>query len=262
MFTSPSAICFSIFGIDIYYYGIIMACAVLLGVFFSNFVRNKFYPEIKENDFFDIAFVSVIAGFVGARLYYCLFSFQYYSNHILEIFDFRQGGLSIHGGILFGLIFGIIFVHKKKLSILKLADIFAYGIVLAQVIGRWGNFFNSEAFGKPTDIFCKLYIPITHRPLEYINYEYFHPTFLYESVLNFIIFLLLFFVLRKAFKKFDGFIFCSYLILYSIVRIFVEHLRIDSILYVGILPLPIVVSLIIILFSTIMMILIYKNVYK
>lgn len=262
MFTSPSAICFSIFGIDIYYYGIIMACAVLIGVFFSNFVRNKFYPEIKENDFFDMAFVSVIAGFVGARLYYCLFSFQYYSKHILEIFDFRQGGLSIHGGILFGLIFGILFAYKKKLSILKLADIFAYGLVLAQVIGRWGNFFNSEAFGKPTDIFCKLYIPITHRPLEYINYEYFHPTFLYESVLNLIVFLLLFFVLRKTFKKFDGFIFCSYLILYSIVRIFVEHLRIDSILYFGIFPLPIVVSLIIILFSIVMMIIIYKKVYK
>ena len=96
MFTSPAEICCSIFGLDIYYYGIIMAIAVLSGIFFSNFVRNKFYSEISENVFFDLAFVSIISGFIGARLYYCLFSFSYYSKHVLEIFDFRQGGLSIH----------------------------------------------------------------------------------------------------------------------------------------------------------------------
>lgn len=239
-----------------------MAIAVLSGIFFSNFVRRKFYSEIKENNFFDLAFVSIISGFIGARLYYCLFSFSYYSKHVLEIFDFRQGGLSIHGGILFGLVFGILFAKVKKLPILKFVDIFAYGVILAQAIGRWGNFFNSEAFGKPTEIFCKLYIPINHRPLEYINYEYFHPTFLYESVLNLLIFLILFFVLRKVFKKFDGFIFCSYLILYSIARILVENLRIDSILYVGILPLPIVVSILIIIFSFVIMFFIYKNHFK
>lgn len=259
MFASPSEICFSIFGLDIYYYGILMACAVLVGVSFSNFVRRKYYSEILESDFFDIALVSIIAGFLGARLYYCLFSYTYYSKHFLEIFDFRQGGLSIHGGVLFGLIFGILFAKRKNVSVLKMADIFAYGIILAQAIGRWGNFFNSEAFGKPTDIFCKLYIPINHRPLEYVNYEYFHPTFLYESILNVLIFLILFFVLRKVLKNFDGFIFCSYLILYSIARILVEHLRIDSILSVYSIPLPIVVSVIIIIFSFIMMICIYKN---
>ena len=201
MFKSPSEICFSIFGIDIYYYGVVMAIAVLTGVFFSNYVRKKCYPEISENDFFDVLFYSVISAFIGARLYYCLFSFSYYSNHLSEIFDFRQGGLSIHGGLLFGFLVGITVAKFKKLPILKFLDLSVLGIILAQAIGRWGNFFNSEAFGRPTEIFCKLYIPISYRPLEYINYEYFHPTFLYESILDVIVFLILFFVIKKFAKN-------------------------------------------------------------
>ena len=128
MFKSPSEICFSIFGIDIYYYGVVMAIAVLTGVFFSNYVRKKCYPEISENDFFDVLFYSVISAFIGARLYYCLFSFSYYSNHLSEIFDFRQGGLSIHGGLLFGFLVGITVAKFKKLPILKFLDLSVLGI--------------------------------------------------------------------------------------------------------------------------------------
>ncbi len=261
MFKSPSEICFSIFGIDIYYYGIVMAIAVLTGVFFSNYVRKKCYPEISENDFFDVLFYSVISAFVGARLYYCLFSFSYYSNHISEIFDFRQGGLSIHGGLLFGFLVGITVAKFKKLPVLKFLDLSVLGIILAQAIGRWGNFFNSEAFGRPTEIFCKLFIPISHRPLEYINYEYFHPTFLYESILDIVVFLILFFVIRKLAKNIDGLLFCEYLILYSLVRILVEYFRIDTILYLGKIPLPSVVSILIIVFASIFLLFIYRR-YK
>ena len=261
MFKSPSEICFSIFGIDIYYYGIVMAIAVLTGVFFSNYVRKKCYPEISENDFFDVLFYSVISAFIGARLYYCLFSFSYYSNHLSEIFDFRQGGLSIHGGLLFGFLVGITVAKFKKLPILKFLDLSVLGIILAQAIGRWGNFFNSEAFGRPTEIFCKLYIPISHRPLEYINYEYFHPTFLYESILDVIVFLILFFVIKKFAKNIVGVMFCEYLILYSFVRILVEHFRIDSILYLGKMPLPSVVSILIIVVASIFLFFIYRR-YK
>ena len=261
MFKSPSEICFSIFGIDIYYYGVVMAIAVLTGVFFSNYVRKKCYPEISENDFFDVLFYSVISAFIGARLYYCLFSFSYYSNHLSEIFDFRQGGLSIHGGLLFGFLVGIAVAKFKKLPILKFLDLSVLGIILAQAIGRWGNFFNSEAFGRPTEIFCKLYIPISHRPLEYINYEYFHPTFLYESILDVIVFLILFFVIKKFAKNIVGVMFCAYLILYSFVRILVEHFRIDSILYLGKIPLPSVVSILIIVVASIFLFFIYRR-YK
>ena len=261
MFKSPSEICFSIFGIDIYYYGIVMAIAVLTGVFFSNYVRKKCYPEISENDFFDVLFFSVISAFIGARLYYCLFSFSYYSNHLSAIFDFRQGGLSIHGGLLFGFLVGITVAKFKKLPILKFLDLSVLGIILAQAIGRWGNFFNSEAFGRPTEIFCKLYIPISHRPLEYVNYEYFHPTFLYESILDVVVFLILFFVIKKLLKNIDGVMFCVYLILYSFVRILVEHFRIDSILYFGKIPLPSVVSILIIVVASIFLFFIYRR-YK
>lgn len=257
MFKSPSEIFVSIFNIDIYYYGLIMSIALLCGIFTANFIRKKYYKNISENDFFDIAFFIVIFGFIGARLYYCLFSYEYYSNHISEILNFRQGGLSIHGGIIFGLLAGLISTKIKKISFLKLSDIFSYGLILAQAIGRWGNFFNSEAFGKPTDIFCKLYIPPTHRPLEYINFEYFHPTFLYESILDILIFLILIILLKK--KKFpDGIVFGIYLSLYSIARILVESLRIDSVLYIYSIPLPIIISAILLFTSIIYICTLYK----
>lgn len=251
MFVSPGEICFSIFGIDIYYYGIIMGIAVLFGVCFANFVRKKYYADISENDFYNTVLIVLIFGFIGARLYYCIFNSSYYSHHLLDILNFREGGLSIHGGLIFGFISAVIFTLIKKLPLLKLADLFSYGLILAQSIGRWGNFFNSEAFGKPTNIFCKLFIPIENRPPQYIDYSYFHPTFLYESLLDFLIFIILVFVIRKLVKNYSGFVFLSYLILYSLARILVETIRIDSIFTVFGLPLPIFVSLIIILFAII-----------
>src|SRR5574344_1549892 len=144
--------------------------------------------------------------------------------------------MSIQGGILGGLIFGVFYAKQHNLPILKLCDVFSYGLCLGQAIGRWGNFFNSEAFGLPTNCFCKLFIPISHRPIDFLQYSYFHPTFLYESICDFLIFLILFFCVRKLVllkfmnKNSDGMIFFSYLILYSLVRIFIETLRIDSVL--------------------------------
>ncbi len=262
MFVSPGEVCFSVFGIDIYYYGIIMGIAVFVGVLFSDFVRKKYYSYISENNFYNSVLVIIIFGFLGARLYYCLFNFSYYSNHFFEILDFRQGGLSIHGGLIFGFLSGAVFAIVKKIPLLKLADLFSYGLVLAQAIGRWGNFFNSEAFGKPTDIFCKLYIPVSDRPLDYMNYEFFHPTFLYESILCIIIFILLFFVVRKMVKGYDGFVFCSYLIMYSIVRIIVENIRIDSIFFILGLPLPIFVSLCILILSVVCVVFLCMKYFK
>lgn len=259
MFVSPGEIFISIGPLKIFYYGLFMAFAILAGMLTSNIIRAKFYPEISEDDFFNLSFILIIFGVIGARLYYCLLTLPYYLENPTEIFFIRQGGMAIHGALLGGFLGGLIYLRLKKLPILKLCDLFAYGLILGQAIGRWGNFFNSEAFGKPTEIFCKLFIPISHRPLQYINCEYFHPTFLYESLLNILIFLILFFVIRKLVKGFSGIVFASYLILYSIARIVVENLRLDSVLQIAGISFPIIMSIIIIGVAIVMTAIILKK---
>lgn len=249
MFASPGDIAFSIGSVSIYYYGIIMAIALTVGVLTAAFVAKIFYPELKPDVIFNIAPIVIISALLGARIYYCLLNLSYYSHNLLEIFNVRQGGLSIHGAILGGLIGGIIYAKKHKLPILKLCDIFSYGLILGQSIGRWGNFFNSEAFGRPTESFLKLYIPIYKRPLEYMQHSYFHPTFLYESILDLLIFLILFFIVRRLTKNKDGIVFFTYMILYSIARILIEQIRIDSVLNVFGIPIAQIVSAVIILIS-------------
>lgn len=258
MLASPGEVAFKLGSVSIYYYGIIMAVAILAGVLFAKFIVKKFYPELNSDIVYEISPFILIGAIVGARIYYCLLNLQYYSNNFSEIFDIRQGGISIHGAIFGGLLLGIIYSQKHKLPVLKLCDIFSYGLVLGQAIGRWGNFFNSEAFGLPCNNFLKLYIPIFKRPLEYMQYDYFHPTFLYESILDICIFLILFFVIRKLSKNKDGVIFFSYLILYSIVRILIEQIRVDSILNIYGVPIAQIVSILMIFISIFALIYIYK----
>lgn len=243
MFVSPGDIIFSIGGFSFYYYGIIMALSLLLGVMVANNITKKLYPELNSEIIYDIAPYIIMFGIIGARLYYCHLSRDYYLAHPNEIIQIWQGGISIHGAIIGGLIGGILYAKIKNLPILKLCDIFSYGLVLGQALGRWGNFFNSEAFGLPTESFFKLYIHIYKRPLEYIQYNFFHPTFLYESILDILIFFILFFIIRKVAKNIDGIIFFSYLIMYSVVRIAIEQIRIDSVLNVFGIPIAQLVSL-------------------
>ena len=261
MFVSPGDIAFSVGSISVYYYGVIMAVSLFTGVLVARFVADKFYSEINPEIIYDISPHIIIGAILGARIYYCLLSYNYYAQNPFEIIKLWHGGISIHGAIIGGLIGGIIYAKKHKLPVLKLCDIFSYGLVLGQAIGRWGNFFNSEAFGSPTENFLKLYIPIYKRPLEYLQYNYFHPTFLYESILDVCIFLILFFVIRKFTKNNDGIVFFSYLILYSIVRITIEQIRVDSVLNVFGIPIAQIASILIILISTILMIRILKYKY-
>lgn len=227
------SIAFTVFGVPIYFYGLIMAIAVLAGFLFSYYVCKRFYKDIDAENLFNIATIVIIFGFIFARLYYCLLNFSYYSANPIEIIMIRQGGLSIQGGVLGAFLAGVLYTRYKHLPTLKIADILTYGLVLAQIIGRWGNFFNNEAFGEPTNAFWGLYIPIGQRPIEYISYSYFHPTFLYESIANLLILFILFFIVRKLVKNIDGAVFASYLILYSIVRFFIEGIRIDSVLTIA-----------------------------
>ena len=250
MFQSPTDVAFNLLGFPIYYYGIILAIAILIGVYCAYCLYKKFYGVEKAQNIIDFSPYIIIIGILGARFYYCLVNFAYYSNHPLEIFYIRQGGLSIHGVIIIGLCALYYFSKKYKMSFLKLIDVFLCGTALGQSIGRWGNFFNSEAFGTPTNLPWKLYIPIIHRPPQYIDFKYFHPTFLYESIFDFLIFLILLICFKKLSKS-PGVLACLYLIMYSIVRIIVEHFRIDSVLNIDGIPIAQLVSLIIIVVASV-----------
>ncbi len=242
VFQSPGDIAFSIFKFPVYYYGIIVSLAILAGYIVAYHLFKKYYDTEKAKYILDFSPFIIILGIIGARLYYCTVNLQYYFRHPVEIFNIRQGGLSIHGMIIIGIISLYIFAKKYDISFKKLADVFLCGSIFAQSIGRWGNFFNSEAFGTPTNLPWKLYISPSHRPVEYLNFEYFHPTFLYESILDFIIFLVLI-ILFKKMSKIPGRIACLYLILYSAARIVVESCRIDSILNIAGIPIAQIVSL-------------------
>lgn len=246
MFTSPSQILCSVCGVNIYYYGVIMAIAICVGVLAADKIGVKFFG-LKKETIIDLAPYLIIFGILGARLYYCVMNYDFYLRFPTEIIAIRHGGISIHGALLGGA-FGLwIFSLRHKISALKLADSCAAALPIAQAIGRWGNFFNSEAFGLPTNLPWKLFVAPQYRPIPYQDVEYFHPTFLYESILNIFIFFVLYWILKSGKVKKEGSITLIYLILYSVVRIFVESLRLDSVRYIYGVPVAIVVSLCIII---------------
>ena len=259
MFASPGEIAFKFFNYSVYWYGIIMALAIIAGLSVVSFIRRRFHPEISKDFILDLSFYIVIGGIIGARIYYVLADIDYYSKFPAEIFALWHGGLSIHGAIIGGVITGAIFTKSKNESFLKVADICTFGLVTGQIIGRWGNFFNSEAFGLPTSLPWKLFIPLTKRPIEFYNMEYFHPTFLYESILNIIILVILTILLAKFTKIKAGTIFFSYFILYALARFTTESIRIDSILNIYGLPIAKLASIIFCIIGLSGLILIYKR---
>ena len=240
---SPGEVAFYIFNFPVYSYGIILAFAVFLGVCTAEILAKKF-SDIPENFFVDNSPAVIIAGILGARLYYCIVNYPYYIHNPLEIFDIRQGGLSIHGMLIAGIVTVYFLAKKYHVNLLRLLDVLACSVILAQSAGRWGNFFNSEAFGYPTGGNWGVFIPVSQRPVEFLNYEFFHPAFLYESFLDLVVFVLLIFILRRTRA---GCTFFWYLILYSVVRIFVEYFRIDSVLNIGGFPIAQVVSVLLII---------------
>ena len=252
MFASPSQIMFSIGDFNIYNYGVVLATAIAVGVLFSDWAGNKWFG-LKKDAIIDLAPYLIIFGIIGARLYYCFLDIDFYLRFPTEIAAIRHGGISIHGAIFGGFIGLIIYAKRHKESIPKLCDVCSVGLILSQAIGRWGNFFNSEAYGLPTTLPWKLYIAEQYRKIPYTNFEYFHPTFLYESILDLIIFFILVYISKnKLFKK-SGNIALLYLILYSAARIPIEYLRIDSVSYIFGIPVAIIVSASIIIVSLILL---------
>lgn len=253
MFTSPESIAFSFLNFDVHWYGLIMSISMLIGLFTVLRIRKKFYNDISTDAIFDITFILIILGIISARLYYVIVDWQYFSKHLIEIPAIWNGGISIQGAIIGCIVALIIYSRQNKINFFRYADLFCYGLVIGQVFGRWGNFFNSEAFGTPTELAWKLYIPLASRPLEYKGYEFFHPTFLYESIGNLCIFAILLLMLYKIKEMKNGTIFYTYLILYSILRIFVEEIRVDSVLNVLGIPIAQLTSIFIIIVSIICM---------
>jgi phosphatidylglycerol:prolipoprotein diacylglycerol transferase len=175
--------------------------------------------------------LALIGGLVGARLYYVLFNLDYYQTQPWwKALAVWEGGLAIHGGLIGGLLAGGLYVWSHGLPLLTYLDIVAPYLALGQAIGRWGNFFNEEAFGRPTELPWKLYISEARRPPPYVDAEYFHPTFLYESLWNLGTFALLAFALRRPFERAPGALFVAYVGLYSLGRFWIEGLRTDSLM--------------------------------
>lgn len=256
---SPGDVAFTLFKMPVYFYGIILAFACLAGVFTAYKLLKNYSGETNPDCIWDISPLVLIAGILGARLYYCILNFSYYFSNPIEIFNIREGGLSIHGGIIAGIIALFFASRKCKIHFLKILDVFAVGTIFAQAIGRWGNFFNSEAFGFPYDGILKLYIPSADRPAMFVNFEYFHPAFLYESILDLIIFVILFFIYKKYAVKSPGVALSIYLMLYSLVRLFTEYIRIDSALDVSGVPVAQIVSIIVFIISAVLLIFLIKK---
>ncbi|MGK7917216.1 MAG: prolipoprotein diacylglyceryl transferase [Prochloraceae cyanobacterium] len=244
-FQSPGPILFEIGPIIIRWYGLLIASAVLIGVFLAEYLAKR--RNVKPYLLGDLAIWLIIAAIPCARIYYVLFQWQEYAQRPGDIVAIWKGGIAIHGAIIGGILATVIFARLNKVSFWQLTDLVAPSLILGQAIGRWGNFFNSEAFGRPTDLPWKLYIPPSNRPLEYINYEYFHPTFLYESLWNLMVFALLLWLFFWGLKNQErlkvGTLALVYAIAYSSGRIWIEGLRTDS-LMLGPLRIAQIVSLV------------------
>lgn len=229
-------IAFSILGIDIYWYGIIIAFGILLGSLAT--IREAKRTGQSQELYTDFLLYAIIVSIVFARLYYVIFSWDYYKDNLTEIFNIRNGGIAIYGAVIGGVVAAIFYTKLKKVSFWKFADTCSFGLLIGQILGRWGNFINREAFGGYTEsIFAMRYLKnqvsdiapqVLSKAIELDGASYIqvHPTFFYESIWN--LGLLIFLFLYRRNKKFDGELTSFYFIGYGIGRFWIEGLRTDA----------------------------------
>ena len=240
----PNPIAFTVFGIEVRWYGVLIA----LGMVLATLLTYKRAPRhgLEPDRILDFILICIPAGIVGARLYYVIFNWSMYEGDFLKIINLRLGGLAIHGGLIFGIAAAVILCAVWKIRPLNVMDLAVPGVALAQAIGRWGNYFNSEAHGGPTDLPWAVTV----------NGQTYHPTFLYESIWCFLLFLFL--IYMDNHRRFEGQIFLLYGILYSVERFFVEALRTDSLL-IGPFKQAQVLSFSVIVVFTVAYVILYKH---
>lgn len=219
-------VAFSIFGLDIRWYGILIASGMIIGILIAQYSCK--YRDLDYDTFINTILIALPLGIIGARLYYVIFEFDYYRNNISQILNIRQGGLAIHGGLIAGVLAAFLYLRKKRINFFILGDVAAPSIILAQAMGRWGNFFNQEAHGGPVSYEFIKHFPGFIQKGMYIEGVYYQPTFLYESIWNIIVFFILINLLKRS--KNTGIVFFTYIGLYSIGRFFIEGLRTDSLM--------------------------------
>lgn len=235
---------FSIFGFEIAFYGLIIGAAILIGFWIA--MQEAKRTGQNPEDYLDMGIIGVVLGIIGARLYYVAFSWDMYKDNLLQIFNLRAGGLAIYGGVIGAVIAVVICAKWKKLSAAQIFDTAAIALVNGQMLGRWGNFFNREAFGEYTDSLFAMRLPldavrssdVTEAMREHmqvidgVRYIQVHPTFLYESLWCCALVILLF-AYRKH-KKFEGELFLLYMFGYGLGRVWIEGLRTDQLIIPGI----------------------------
>lgn len=232
---------FTIFGFTVAWYGVLIGIGVMLAIFLIAHEAKK--QGMNPDDFYDGALYIIIFGILGARLYYVIFSWDYYKNNLLSILNIRQGGLAIYGGVIAGFITLIIYCKQKKINFLKYGDVAFLGVLVGQIMGRWGNFTNREVFGRYTDGLFAMRLPIAavrsrdidesirSHIVEGTNYIQVHPTFLYESFCNLCLLGIILLCQKK--KAFDGEVILWYGAGYGIIRFIIEGIRTDRLLIGG-----------------------------
>lgn len=260
----------SVFGFDIAYYGMIIGLGVIAGILMAVYEAKR--TKQNPDTYYDLALYAVVLSIIGARIYYVIFSWDSYKDDLLSIFNIRQGGLAIYGGVITAVIVVFVFTRVKKLSFWQMTDTAVLGLILGQIIGRWGNFFNREAFGEYTNSLLAMRLPldavrssdVTELMWEHlevidgISYVQVHPTFLYESLWNLTVLTGL--LLWRKHKKFEGEIFLLYLFGYGVGRFWIEGLRTDQLLIPGAgLPVSQVLAAVLVVVSTITMIILRRK---
>jgi len=235
--------------IKIYWYGFILALAMIVAIFLVLKLAKS--ENFKENDLIDLFFFLILGGLFGARIYDVFLQLPYYIQNPLAVFKIWQGGLAIHGAIISGFIILYFFTKYKKINFWRLTATLTPALALGQSIGRFGNYFNQELFGKPTNLPWGIIIEQANRPNGFKDYTYFHPTFLYESLGLLIIFVLLLFLFKKLKNnKFNNILIVSlYMLLYSILRFCLEFIKIDITPYFLSLRWPQVMSIMLVVFA-------------
>ena len=249
---NPSRVAFSIGSKPIYWYGIIIAVGFLLAVYYAMRRADQF--GLTQDNIIDMLICAVPLAIIGARAYYCLFSWNLYKDDPIRVLYIWEGGLAIYGGVIGAVIGLFLYTKVKKVKTSALLDIGGLGLLIGQSIGRWGNFMNREAFGAQTDSFLRMGLTDANGATIYV-----HPTFLYESVWNAIGLLILHFYSKR--RKFDGQIFLMYLGWYGLGRMFIEGLRTDS-LYVGASNLRVSQLLAGICFLAVVIFLVYDKIFR